>query len=70
MTEGLVQELGIQTKPKVIDLTTKEATVDTLTEARINCGQKEKVCAIASLPLLLLCAELDQVGSPTVGRLP
>ncbi|KAL8573978.1 hypothetical protein ACOMHN_029425 [Nucella lapillus] len=40
--EELAQELGIQEKPKVIDLTHKEVTVDTLTETRINCPITEK----------------------------
>ena len=45
LTEELVLKLGIQDKPKVIDLTRKEATVDTLTEARIDCQRSEKVSA-------------------------
>ncbi|XP_076441282.1 ATP-dependent RNA helicase DDX24-like [Babylonia areolata] len=40
--EELVQELGIQEKPKVIDLTHKDVTVDSLTETRINCPLTEK----------------------------
>ena len=43
LTEELVLKLGIQDKPKVIDLTRKEATVDTLTETRIDCHRNEKV---------------------------
>lgn len=43
MTEELVLKLGIQDKPKVIDLTRKAATVDTLTETHINCRRNEKV---------------------------
>uniref|UniRef100_A0ACB8G612 Uncharacterized protein n=1 Tax=Sphaerodactylus townsendi TaxID=933632 RepID=A0ACB8G612_9SAUR len=38
----LMQKVGIKNKPKVIDLTRKEATVETLTETRIHCNVEEK----------------------------
>lgn len=38
----LMQRVGIKDKPKVIDLTRKEATVETLTETRIHCEKEEK----------------------------
>ncbi|XP_043930525.1 ATP-dependent RNA helicase DDX24 [Protopterus annectens] len=38
----LMKKIGIQGKPKVIDLTRKEATVETLTETRIHCDTEEK----------------------------
>ncbi|XP_073725916.1 ATP-dependent RNA helicase DDX24 isoform X2 [Misgurnus anguillicaudatus] len=38
----LMEKVGIKDKPKVIDLTRKEATVETLTETRINCTKEEK----------------------------
>ncbi|XP_015271006.1 PREDICTED: ATP-dependent RNA helicase DDX24 [Gekko japonicus] len=40
--EMLMQKVGIKSKPKVIDLTRKEATVETLTETRIHCDVEEK----------------------------
>nr|XP_056706743.1 ATP-dependent RNA helicase DDX24 [Euleptes europaea] len=40
--EMLMQKVGIRSKPKVIDLTRKEATVETLTETRIHCNVEEK----------------------------
>ncbi|XP_061468020.1 ATP-dependent RNA helicase DDX24 [Rhineura floridana] len=40
--EMLMQKMGIKGKPKVIDLTRKEATVETLTETRIHCDTEEK----------------------------
>ncbi|XP_053141567.1 ATP-dependent RNA helicase DDX24 [Hemicordylus capensis] len=40
--ETLMQKVGIKGKPKVIDLTRKEATVETLTETRIHCDTEEK----------------------------
>ncbi|XP_077179672.1 ATP-dependent RNA helicase DDX24 isoform X2 [Paroedura picta] len=40
--EMLMQKVGIKGKPKVIDLTRKEATVETLTETRIHCDVEEK----------------------------
>lgn len=40
--ELLMKKIGIQGKPKVIDLTRKEATVETLTETRIHCDTEEK----------------------------
>ncbi|KAJ8341388.1 hypothetical protein SKAU_G00336790 [Synaphobranchus kaupii] len=38
----LMEKVGIRTKPKVIDLTRKEATVETLTETRIHCEKDDK----------------------------
>uniref|UniRef100_A0A8C1WMJ9 ATP-dependent RNA helicase n=1 Tax=Cyprinus carpio TaxID=7962 RepID=A0A8C1WMJ9_CYPCA len=38
----LMEKVGIKGKPKVIDLTRREATVETLTETRINCTKEEK----------------------------
>uniref|UniRef100_A0A8C6Z349 ATP-dependent RNA helicase n=1 Tax=Nothoprocta perdicaria TaxID=30464 RepID=A0A8C6Z349_NOTPE len=40
--EMLMEKVGIRGKPKVIDLTRKEATVETLTETRIHCDTNEK----------------------------
>lgn len=40
--DELVERIGIKGKPKVIDLTRKEATAQTLTETRINCRLDEK----------------------------
>lgn len=40
--EVLMEKVGIKSKPKVIDLTRKEATVETLTETRIHCRKEEK----------------------------
>ncbi|XP_062974073.1 ATP-dependent RNA helicase DDX24 [Elgaria multicarinata webbii] len=40
--EMLMQKVGIKAKPKVIDLTRREATVETLTETRIHCDTEEK----------------------------
>ncbi|XP_036449350.1 ATP-dependent RNA helicase DDX24 [Colossoma macropomum] len=40
--ELLMEKVGIKGKPKVIDLTRKEATVETLTETRIHCEKEEK----------------------------
>ncbi|NWI82185.1 DDX24 helicase, partial [Dryoscopus gambensis] len=40
--ELLMERVGIKGKPKVIDLTRKEATVETLTETRIHCNTNEK----------------------------
>ncbi|XP_072478570.1 ATP-dependent RNA helicase DDX24 [Notamacropus eugenii] len=38
----LIQKIGMRGKPKVIDLTRKEATVETLTETKIHCDKEEK----------------------------
>ncbi|KAM5273667.1 ATP-dependent RNA helicase DDX24 [Ctenodactylus gundi] len=38
----LVQKIGMRVKPKVIDLTRKEGTVETLTETKIHCETDEK----------------------------
>ncbi|CAL8272775.1 unnamed protein product [Merluccius merluccius] len=40
--EVLMQKVGIKSKPKVIDLTRKEATVETLTETQIHCVKDDK----------------------------
>ncbi|XP_012594073.2 ATP-dependent RNA helicase DDX24 [Microcebus murinus] len=40
--DRLVQKIGMRGKPKVIDLTRKEATVETLTETKIHCETDEK----------------------------
>ncbi|KAI5618881.1 ATP-dependent RNA helicase DDX24 [Silurus asotus] len=40
--ELLMEKVGIKGKPKVIDLSRKEATVETLTETRIQCVAEEK----------------------------
>ncbi|XP_028928137.1 ATP-dependent RNA helicase DDX24 [Ornithorhynchus anatinus] len=40
--DQLVQKIGMRGKPKVIDLTRKEATVEALTETRIHCEAEEK----------------------------
>ncbi|KAM8807666.1 ATP-dependent RNA helicase DDX24 [Eudromia elegans] len=40
--EMLMEKVGIKGKPKIIDLTRKEATVETLTETRIHCDTNEK----------------------------
>ena len=38
-----MKNIGLKEKAKVIDLTRKVGTVETLTEARINCAKEEKV---------------------------
>ncbi|XP_049625739.1 ATP-dependent RNA helicase DDX24 [Suncus etruscus] len=38
----LMQKIGMRSKPKVIDLTRNEATVETLTETKIHCETDEK----------------------------
>lgn len=38
----LMEKVGIKDKPKIVDLTRKEATVETLTETRIICSKEEK----------------------------
>ena len=43
-SELLMKNIGLKDKAKVIDLTRKAGTVETLTEARINCTMEEKVC--------------------------
>lgn len=40
--EILMEKVGIKSKPKVIDLTRKEATVETLIESQIHCQKDEK----------------------------
>ncbi|XP_033738443.1 ATP-dependent RNA helicase DDX24-like [Pecten maximus] len=40
--EKLMKKIGLKDRPKVIDLTRKVGTVETLTEARINCTMDEK----------------------------
>ncbi|XP_063803663.1 ATP-dependent RNA helicase DDX24 [Pseudophryne corroboree] len=39
---NLMDKIGLKGKPKVIDLTRKQATVETLTETRIHCTTDEK----------------------------
>ena len=46
-----MSKIGISDKPKIVDLTKKEVTAETLTEARITCTMEEKVrmaCRILS----------------------
>ncbi|XP_073683428.1 ATP-dependent RNA helicase DDX24 [Garra rufa] len=38
----LMEKVGVKDKPKIVDLTRKEATVETLTETRIICTKEEK----------------------------
>ncbi|XP_057715598.1 ATP-dependent RNA helicase DDX24 [Corythoichthys intestinalis] len=38
----LMEKVGMKSKPKVIDLTRKQATVETLTETQIHCQKEEK----------------------------
>ncbi|XP_070776241.1 ATP-dependent RNA helicase DDX24 [Enoplosus armatus] len=40
--EILMEKVGIRSKPKIVDLTRKEATAETLTETRIHCQKEEK----------------------------
>ncbi|XP_040056360.2 ATP-dependent RNA helicase DDX24 [Gasterosteus aculeatus] len=40
--ETLMSKVGIKSKPKIIDLTRKEATVESLTETQIHCQKEEK----------------------------
>ncbi|XP_064625673.1 ATP-dependent RNA helicase DDX24-like isoform X2 [Lineus longissimus] len=40
--DALVSQVGLRDKPKVVDITRKVGTVDTLMEARINCTNPEK----------------------------
>lgn len=40
--EILIDKVGIKSKPKIIDLTRKDATVETLTETQIHCQKEEK----------------------------
>ncbi|KAL4236867.1 ATP-dependent RNA helicase ddx24 [Mactra antiquata] len=40
--ELLMKKVGLKSKPKVVDITRKVGTVDTLTEARIHCTKEEK----------------------------
>ncbi|KAJ4939725.1 hypothetical protein JOQ06_029163 [Pogonophryne albipinna] len=40
--EILMEKVGIKSKPKIVDLTRKEATVESLTETRIHCQKEEK----------------------------
>lgn len=39
-----MKKMGLKVKPKIVDLTRKVGTVDTLTEAKIHCTKEEKVC--------------------------
>ncbi|ELU02510.1 hypothetical protein CAPTEDRAFT_152919 [Capitella teleta] len=40
--EVLMGQVGMRERPKIIDLTEKQRTAETLTEARINCSAKER----------------------------
>ncbi|XP_060919469.1 ATP-dependent RNA helicase DDX24 isoform X1 [Labrus mixtus] len=40
--EILMEKVGIKSKPKIVDLTRKEATVETLIETTIHCQKEEK----------------------------
>ncbi|XP_077395214.1 ATP-dependent RNA helicase DDX24 [Festucalex cinctus] len=40
--ELLMEKVGIKSKPKVVDLTRKQATVETLTETQIRCQKEDK----------------------------
>ncbi|XP_078418322.1 ATP-dependent RNA helicase DDX24 isoform X2 [Cetorhinus maximus] len=40
--EALIQKVGIKGKPKIVDLSRKEGTVETLTETMIQCETEEK----------------------------
>lgn len=40
--EILMERVGIKSKPKIVDLTRKEATVETLTETQIHCQKDDK----------------------------
>ena len=43
LLETLIAAVGMNSKPKIIDLTKKFGTAETLTEARVNCALEEKV---------------------------
>lgn len=43
LTEKLMAKVGMKDRPKVIDLTGRVGTADTLTEAKIHCATGEKV---------------------------
>ena len=43
-----MRKMGLKYKPKVVDITRKVGTVETLTEAKINCTKEEKVNKIKS----------------------
>lgn len=43
LPESLIELVGMSKNPKVIDITKKVGTVDTLTEAKISCNLDEKV---------------------------
>ncbi|XP_069807174.1 ATP-dependent RNA helicase DDX24 [Dendropsophus ebraccatus] len=40
--ESLMDKIGLKGKPKVIDLSRRQATVETLSETRIHCSSEEK----------------------------
>ena len=42
----LISAVGMNAKPKIIDLTKKLGLAETLTEARVNCSLEEKVCCL------------------------
>lgn len=45
----LISAVGMNAKPKIIDLTKKLGLAETLTEARVNCSLEEKVCSFNSM---------------------
>ncbi|XP_074640652.1 ATP-dependent RNA helicase DDX24-like [Tubulanus polymorphus] len=40
--DSLIMKIGIREKPKIVDLTRKMGTVETLTETKINCRREDK----------------------------
>ena len=42
----LISAIGMSVKPKIVDLTKKFGTVETLIETRINCSLEDKVCFV------------------------
>lgn len=44
--ERIIDLVGMKSNPKIVDLSRKVGTVETLTEARINCDLEEKVFAL------------------------
>ena len=43
-----MQHLGMSAKPKVVDLTRKAGTAETLTETKIHCSMADKVRTLSS----------------------
>jgi len=48
----LISAVGMNAKPKIIDLTKQFGTVETLTEARVNCSLEDKVCLFVFYQIL------------------